>query len=286
MSGFSLSGLFRKNKQGATLAVLLGISTLSILLSGKSLIQSPVQVGIAFVSIFQNIFTGIGDTVSGTLNSIHELGELQKKYDDMASRLERYHGLERTLVELRQENKLLRDQLQFQERSTVKLIPAQILSSDPSNVTKVLLINKGFLDGVRKDAPVIAYQGDDYGLVGRVIDAGFTGAQVQTITDSGNFVAARFLNNRYEGIAVGQGGASDNVMLQFVRKRAREEIRFGDIVVTSGNNSLYPRGIGIGRVSQIYSRDYETTLEIELEPVVNFSKLEFVFIVVSEGANP
>jgi rod shape-determining protein MreC len=71
--------------------------------------------------------------------------------------------------------------------------------------------------------------------------------------------------------------------MRLISKWARGEIHFGDLIVTSGikgtMDAVYPAGINIGRVSRILYQEYETSMEVELESVVDFSRLEYVFVI-------
>jgi rod shape-determining protein MreC len=63
------------------------------------------------------------------------------------------------------------------------------------------------------------------------------------------------------------------------------------MVVSSGLGGVYPAGINIGRVSRVNSREYEISMELELEPVIDFSRLEYVFAISPQteplpGAEP
>jgi len=73
--------------------------------------------------------------------------------------------------------------------------------------------------------------------------------------------------------------------MRFVPRRARDEIKTGDIVVTSGMGGIYPAGINIGRVSGVNVLEYETTLEVEITPMIDFSRLEYVFVIEAEAGN-
>jgi rod shape-determining protein MreC len=93
-------------------------------------------------------------------------------------------------------------------------------------------------------------------------------------------VGARLLTSHYEGLVNGSG--DESVTMKYVKRYARSNIRYGDIVVTSGMKSLYPSGIFIGAVKAIHAREYDTSLELELEPVIDFSRLEYVFVLKGE----
>jgi rod shape-determining protein MreC len=72
--------------------------------------------------------------------------------------------------------------------------------------------------------------------------------------------------------------------MRLISKRARDEVNLGDMVITSGVGGVYPAavypgGISIGRVSKINYQEYETSMEAELESAIDFSRLEYVFVI-------
>ena len=83
----------------------------------------------------------------------------------------------------------------------------------------------------------------------------------------------------------GNGSIDSPLSLNYIRKRVLEEIHFGDIVVTSGENGNYMRDIPIGTISKITVLDYDSSLQIEMEPIIDFSRLEMVFIVDQTAPN-
>jgi len=186
--------------------------------------------------------------------------------------------MDKNIEEIRRENELLKEQLEFSESFEISHIPAEIIAKDPVNIFSSFMINKGRRHGVSKGMPVTSYQNGIIGLVGKVAEAGYGSSLVLPIYDSTSYVAARFQSSRYEGLINGAGRNGKNLVMNYVKKTARVEIQNNDLIVTSGMESLYPKGIYIGRVQSITSREYNTSLEIEVLPVIDFSTLEFVFV--------
>lgn len=260
------------------MVALLVSSSLMIMFSNHTL--QPKEVGLSFFGFFQNMITGVGGFFTGTLNSIAELRELKEDYEKAKIRLRELEGVERNLEEVTAENRMLTDQLRFSQQLELQHLPAQVIAKDPSSTFSSLTINRGHLDGIQKDMAVIAYQNGLYGLVGKVVNVGLGASQIIPLADPSSYIAARFQDTRYEGLVQGKGDLSGRLSMSFVKKRAKDEIKFGDLVITSGMSGIYPRGISIGRVSGIRSRDYETSLEIELEPAIDFSRLEYVYVLL------
>jgi rod shape-determining protein MreC len=215
---------------------------------------------------------------------MRELAELRREHAELLRRVTRYEELERSNVEISQENARLREQLGFAQSLRYRHIPAEISGRDPDNLFSALVINKGTHAGVANNMAVIAWQNGARALVGKVIHAGAFESLVLPLYDANSFIAARFMVSRYEGIVEGQGGAESPLLMRFIPKRARDEISVGDIVVSSGIGGVYPPGTSIGRVSGVSYREYEISMEAELEPAIDFSRLEYVFVIETATA--
>ena len=66
--------------------------------------------------------------------------------------------------------------------------------------------------------------------------------------------------------------------MNYIKKRVLNEIQYGDIIVTSGENDNYMKDIPIGTISSITPLDYDTSLELQIIPVIDFNRLENVIV--------
>jgi rod shape-determining protein MreC len=260
-------------------SLMLTISLVSLIVSTRSLVGVPERVGLSILSFFQKGFNSVGDFFSDTISSISELRKLEESYKQLLARVEMLGNLERNFTDLKRENDRLKEQLSYSISSGYSTISGKIISRDPENLYSTFIIDKGAIHGVSKNQAVIAYQDGVEGLVGRVIEVGKSSCMVTPIYDSSAYVAVRLERSRYEGLAVGSGTSDSPIIIRYLKKRAKDEIQFGDMVVTSGLQSLYPDGISIGRITKLKDLDYLTSLELEMEPVIDFGRLEYVFIV-------
>jgi rod shape-determining protein MreC len=193
--------------------------------------------------------------------------------------------MERGLADLREENKRLKAQLGFAEDIAYQRIAARIVAKDPENLYSTIMIDKGIGDGIRKNMPVIAFQDGMEGLVGRVIEVGRGTSKIVPLYDAKSFVAARFSGgSRTEGLVGGQGSPDNPLLMRFVKKRTKDELQYGDLVVTTGYESVYPADVAVGRVKKVRVLDYQTSIDIELDPVLDFSRLEYIFVVIPHDA--
>ncbi len=272
----------RKNAERARRAVplvLLISSLLMLTISTRSLEGLPKKVGVSFFGFFQKGFSAIGQFASSSLSSITELRQLRRDYDELVKKLEGYANVERGNAELARENERLKAQLGFSAQLSYERIPVRVIAKDPENIYSTLVVNKGVESGIRKNMPVVAFQDGVEGLVGRVVEVGRGSSIVVPLYDSSSYIASRLATSRYEGLVTGKGSSDEPIVMKFVKKRAKEEIQFGDLVVTSGYESVYPPEISIGRVAKIRSLEYQTSIEVDLDPVLDFSRIEYLFVI-------
>ena len=253
-----------------------------MLFSNSNVVLQPKKVGQSFFSLFQLSIHAVADWFSGTWNSIGELKRLRSELDEARERLVEYERVFRNLTELRRENQVLREQLGFSQALSFRYISAQVIARDPGNQFSMIMVNRGSVHGMRQGMPVIAFQGGLQGLVGRVVVVSLSTAIVQPITDPNSFVAARLQTSRFDGLVAGSQGVPGLLTMSYVKKLALNEVQYGELVITSGMGQLFPEGIHIGRVREMTAKEYEASLELEVEPIVDFSRLEYAFIIETE----
>ena len=127
--------------------------------------------------------------------------------------------------------------------------------------------------------PVIALQQGTSGLVGKIVQVGLTTSVIMPIYNQQCVVSARMQNTRDLGLVYGIGSEESPLLMKHIRKRVLDELHYGDIVVTSGENNNYMSDLPIGSISKISVVDYNSSLDIELTPIIDFSKLETVIVV-------
>jgi rod shape-determining protein MreC len=279
-----LNGDRRHNKRRFTadayVFIALSLVSFSMLLfSTRSFVVDFRDLGLSLFSGIRGSISGISSIVSRTVLSVQELATLRREYAELTDRITRYEQLERTSAEIRQENNRLREQLGFSETLRLRHIPAQIIGRDPDNLFSALVINKGKRDGLKNDMPVIAYQNGVQALMGKVIQTGQFESLVIPVYDLSFYASARLADSRYEGLVEGQGNPETPLLMRAIPKRARDDINYGALILSSGMGGVFPAGIIIGRVSTVLYQEYETSMAVELEPAIDFSRLEFVFVI-------
>ena len=243
------------------------------------------QIGFSVISSLDKGVNFVADGFKNTFNAVGELRKLRKDYNDLVIKLENYEEMQRSNADIRKENARLKEQLDFALSLDEKNIPAQIIARDLDNAFTYLTINKGSVNGIKKNMPVIAFQNGNQGLVGKVVQVGTFTSQIMPIYNINNIVSARIQNSRDLGLVNGLGSQDQPLLMQYIRKSVVDELSFGDIVVTSGENDNYMRDIAIGTISKITTLDYNSSLNIELIPIIDFARLENVVVVNQKELN-
>ncbi|MDR1256724.1 MAG: rod shape-determining protein MreC [Spirochaetaceae bacterium] len=279
-------GIGRKKRVSADIYVFVALMLLSfslLLLSTRSFVFNIKDFGLSLFSGLRGAIYTVSSAVSHTALSMRELITLRSEYDELLKRISDYEYLERSAAGIRAENDRFREQLDFSRTLRYRHIPAEISGRDPDNVFQAFVISKGKKHGIENNMPVIAFQNGMQALAGKVIQSGQLESLVMPLYDRRCFVSTRLSQGRYEGIVEGQGSPTLPLLMRSLSKRALDDISVGDIVVTSGMGGVYPAGIMLGRVSGILFHEHETSLEVELESALDFSRLEYVFVLEKES---
>jgi rod shape-determining protein MreC len=115
-------------------------------------------------------------------------------------------------------------------------------------------------------------------IVGQIIDGGSKRAKVLQTIDANSAIEVRIQNTRTKGIIKGTG---TSYRLLYVPKN--NTVNKGDLLVTSGLGGVFPKGLAVAVVSSVVSNRRGMFLDIEAEPVVDFSRLENVIVIMKSN---
>lgn len=137
-----------------------------------------------------------------------------------------------------------------------------------------ILIDAGRSRGVPKDAAVLS----STGVVGRVAAASVFSSEVELITNQGAGAGALIAGSGLQGVVRGDG--SEILRLDYVSNV--EDVPEGALVVTSGADRIYPKGVAIGVV--VASRKSGVIYQdIQVRPATDFSRLQEVLVVLPDA---
>ncbi len=174
------------------------------------------------------------------------------------------------LLEFRGENKRLRSLLGFKQGFQKPLLPAEIIAKDLSGWFQTAVIDRGTRDGIEEGMAVVSVQG----IVGQVMESSKSFSRVLLITDPNNSVAALIQRSRARGIVMGNG----NQLCRLKYLHRSEDVVPGDLVLASGLDGVYPKGVLIGTVLRAETRDPDLFQRVAVQPSVDFRRLEEVLV--------
>lgn len=279
-----LKSILKKNLKNFIFFFQLLICFVLLINGGTPFLKGVNRSGHTFFSFFQLGITGVTSIFAQPIKTLGEFQSLKDENQKLKEQLLDYKKVKNENLELHLENRKLLGQLDFAQTLPsiydldLQFVPAMVVARQPGNFFSSFTISKGSLAGIKKDMSVVAHYENFQGLVGKVVAVGLNTSIVMPIFNNDFFAAARFQGAYYEGLVNGFGESSRTVIMRYVNKQAKREVKYGDLVVTSGLGQVFPEGIHIGTIKKIMSKTYETSMEIELEPVIDFSKLEYVFV--------
>ncbi len=219
----------------------------------------------------QDVGTGFWERYFDLVGVREENERLQARVADLESRL-LANGED--LAEL----KRLRALVQLPVDASWRPLGARVLAGrmGPNAVLDSITISRGYTTGGRPGTPLVTH----LGLVGRVLRASAHTATALLLTDPGSRIAVFSQNSRALGILAGQG-TGRKLEVNFVQRDAN--VKQGEVLITSGLDGKYPKGIPVARVLSVAPSDYTQFMAIYAEPLVDLQHLEEVLLLEPTG---
>ncbi len=212
-----------------------------------------------------------------------QIRHIWESYVDLQDVNEENHVLKAQLAEMENEittyrealieNRRLRQLLEIKKRAPWKSTVAHVVGTDIAPWRAVITIDVGRADGITPDMPVLC-QG---GLLGRVIDTSMHYSKVMLVTDYHSRIAAIVQRNRARGILKGDGARG--CILDYVKKGV--DVQSGDVIITSGLDGIFPKGLLIGKVKLVGRRERSDLFQyIGVKPTGNINEAEEVVVLM------
>src|SRR6202790_5709298 len=165
----------------------------------------------------------------------------------------------------------LQSLLAFKEQVVMKTVPAQVIGSSGSDLSRSIYIDKGSNQGIAPDMPVITAGG----IVGKVLRTYPSTSLVLMINDQSSGVGVLLEKSRLQGVL--RGTPDGELILE--RVMSDEQVTPGETVLSSGGDQIFPKGLPVGTVSKVGS-GRDLFLNIKIKPAADLSKLEEVLVLV------
>jgi rod shape-determining protein MreC len=246
-----------------------GAGLLHAFQNGAQEALAPIETGASRALKPARDFVGwTGDT----LDAKKENGRLKDEVERLRSQVAQSQTAERDARQLRGLVGLRRN-AGFPQGTDP--IAARVIARSPTVWYATVKIDKGSGDGVHVDQPVIA----SGGLAGKVTRVTGGTSQVTLITDASSAVSAQIMPDGINGIVKPEVGNPNDLLLDFVQKG--RPAKRGATVVTSGSTSsriesLFPRGIPIGRVAKVDLDEIKLYQRVHIKPFADLRRLDYV----------
>jgi rod shape-determining protein MreC len=248
--------------------LLFWLVTLQVKNGRFTFMEKPV---LAVSGFFERVISWPFNTVASIGKGYIFLIGTQQENERLRSENERLRLENGIMNELLQENERLRDALAFKRTSPPSAVMAEVIGRRSSPVSSTITLNKGADQGIRKDMAVITAQG----VVGKVQAVLSGTAKVLLLTDPGSTIAVRVMRNREEGLLEGK---LVNCSLKYVSYYV--DIQEGDVLVTSGLDGIYPKGLAVATVVNVSKHEANPFQTVVAEPVVGLSRLEEALVLL------
>ncbi len=256
---------------GVTIMLIVSIVLLAATRQHHATTSRGGAIGIFLVAPFQDAFISTIRFTRNVWRHYFSLVTTAKENDVLKRQLRQVvsenHGHKEVLLA----NQRLRRLLNFHEEIQRRSFAAEVIAQDPSIWFRTIIIDKGSTDKVQRNMPVVVPEG----VVGQVVDVSVGYSKVLLLIDPNSAIDALCQRTRARGII--KGGSNKKCAFEYVLRK--NDVRVGDVILSSGLDGVYPKGIRIGRVSSVVKRNSGIFQTVEVEPYVNFDKLEEVLVV-------
>lgn len=237
-----------------------------------------VSSGAALVSEglrpFRAVTRGVSSALNGFFDEYVALVGIKAAHRELLDRARTLEAENSRLLEIESENERLRGLLGVSERTGLRGVAAQVVGRDATNWVQTVTLNRGANDGIARGMPVVV--GD--GVVGHVVTVSPSTSIVLLMTDHSSGIDAIVQGSRARGVVEGMG--QELCRWRFVLREV--EVKIGDRVITSGLDSIYPKGLLLGVVTEI-AEEGGLFQSIVIRPAVTLSSIEDVLIVTARG---
>jgi rod shape-determining protein MreC len=228
---------------------------------------------LTIIAPLQEAVAGIFRPIGSFFSTLANLGNLREENNLLRGQVARAHQEQARFADLKREFEELQRLLDLKQRFDLPTRGATVIAEGVSNFEWTVTIDRGSSDGVTLDMPVIAADG----LVGRVVKVSRSDSIVMLITDPDSRVGVKLARSGERGLLLGARG--EELRLDLINPDTK--VLPAEPVLTSGyQGSLFPPGIPIGQVARADTADVELTRPVFVRPFVDFSRLNYVLLVL------
>lgn len=240
--------------------------------------NAAASVGLELSSYVLTPLSAVRDTALDVWNRYFDLVDVREENRALKARVEELEARLLATGEDLAELKRLRELVQFPVDERWRPLAARVLAGrlGPNGVLDSVTISRGYANGSRPGAPLVT----NLGLVGRVVRASPSASTALLLTDPGSRVAVFGQESRAPGILKGRG-TGRSLEVDFVQRDS--SLKEGEVLVTSGLDNKFPKGLPAARVTRVAPSDYTQFMAVDATPLVDLQHLEEVLLLEKNG---
>jgi rod shape-determining protein MreC len=260
----------------ALLAAVIGLSLLLLTLQARG--TAPGVVGDLVALLTTPVQVVLAKAHRGAVTvweTYQDWKALRAENAALRSENERLRVRSLRLEETNAENDRLRKLLGLRERLPMTTLLGIVIGREGSGWARALTVNRGRGDGIGQQTPAVVPEG----LVGRVVRVRSGTAVIQLLNDPASTVGGVVLRTRTVGLL--EGDAAGALRFKFMA-RDGSAIAPGDLIITSGAGTLFPKGLPVGRIVSIENRGSALFHFAHVAPLVDFERVEEVLLLTGQ----
>jgi len=266
------------------IGIILLVALIGFSLRERDNLSWPEQFVKDTAGFVQEIFAKPAQYVAGFVDNIEDLVNTYEENKVLKSRLDEYAQLKVEADRLKKENEELKKIIEKEkDLSSYTARQASVIARDMDRWNESIFINKGEVNGIKKNMAVITADG----MIGKVESVGKLTSKVQLLTslNQENYIHAAIQGDKdIYGLITGYDEESQMLLLSEIP--ADVEIEKGLNVITSGLGGVFPKGLLIGTVEKVEPDSYGLTQIAYVKPAANFYNLEEVIVVERQMESP
>ena len=227
---------------------------------------------ILMASHIQSFYSGFTQDVRDIVSLYFNLVDVKKENIRLKKEMFKINTLQIKLTETQIENERLEQLLSFKNEIEQQSLAARVIAHDLLfGAHSTIRINRGRQDGVEINQSAIT----PLGAVGVVFRIEESFSDILLLTDNLSTIDAVVQRSRVRGVIVGKRGSCT---MQYLKRT--DDVQNGDLIITTGLDNIFPKGIPIGHVTKVKKDNYGITQQVEVQPLINPHHLEEVLIML------
>lgn len=279
---------YRKKKSRMPFFITVGVLVLLIFFSDRNpnTAMMPSKVLNLLIAPVNRVFYGVSSGLQAAYEGIFGAKATKEKVAQLEQENQALQESLRTMEMVVQQSSFLQNEYDLLTADPDRYVAATITAKEEDPAFVRFTIDAGSNAGIRVgDTVVEGVRTEEEGtpisagLVGRVTEVGLNYAKVSSILDISSNIS--FLGTKTGDYGILNQRDEENLYGYTMEESAG--ISVGDSIVTSGLGGVYPRGIYVGRVSDVRLSDDELTKRITVSSPIDFFRLYRVLVLRAEG---